>query len=248
MRFEPIRVARVLFWTIFALGLLLATTSKGAEPPAWCVQIDVKDTYGSSHGSGSLVSPSLVLTNHHVVKERKSSAVKVWFPNGEVVDGKVIKVDQINDLAAIRVASSLRPYIKLGSNLRIGETLTLHGYAGKQKYRSDTGVVSKFESPTRNGPNTFVLVHGATARGQWRAAAGCKAFPGVGSLRRNAWAHLPQARRRDDQRPYGREVGNGCVPPGTDHEKHAVDRYGEGSSSASGDAQRPGHRAQVRGK
>lgn len=164
---QAYKYERLIFWIVLTLAtFFLAITSKGAEPtpPAWCVQIDVKDAYGSSHGSGSLVSPSLVLTNNHVVKDRQSNTVKVWFPNGDIVDGQVIKVDRINDIAAIRIASSLRPYIKLGSNLQIGETLTLHGYAGKQTYRSDTGVVSKFESPTRAGPNTFVLVQGATAR------------------------------------------------------------------------------------
>jgi S1-C subfamily serine protease len=126
----------------------------------------VKDGYGSSHGSGSLVSPSLVLTNNHVVCDRKSDdSVEVWFPDGTIVDGKVIKTDKINDIAAIRIACSLKPYILLsGKTLQISETLTLHGYAGKYNYRSDTGVIGQFESPTRAGPNNFLRLDGAEAR------------------------------------------------------------------------------------
>lgn len=164
---QPLPFGKITIWIIMVVIFLwVIKQSPGAEPPPWCVQIDVKDGYGSSHGSGSLVSPSLVLTNWHVVKDRKSDSVNVWFPDGSNVSGKVIKTDKTNDIAAIRIQSSLRPYITLSDiDLKIGDTLTLHGYAGKHNYRSATGVVGQFESPTRAGPNNFLRLDGVEARG-----------------------------------------------------------------------------------
>lgn len=167
------RYHKVIFWLIMAIVFAwLARSATSAEPtlvpspPPWCVQIDVTDKYGSSHGSGVLVSPSLVLTNNHVVCDRKNDeSVKVWFPSGETVGGVVIRTDKVNDLAAIRVPSSLKPFISLRSeNLQIGEQLTFHGYAGKHKYRCTTGVLTRFESPRRIGLNTFLYAKGASSR------------------------------------------------------------------------------------
>lgn len=166
------RYHKVIFWLVVAVVFaMLAATIKGAEPkptpPPWCVNIKVVDSVfrgmeSRSWGSGSLVSPSLVITNNHVVRDRKNDdSVTVYFPNGDEVAGKVIKTDKTLDLAAIRVPSSLKPYVLLRSApLRMGETLTIHGYG--DGYQSASGVIEMFPGPVR-GSEEYVRITGAAS-------------------------------------------------------------------------------------
>ncbi|WP_173085382.1 S1C family serine protease [Fundidesulfovibrio magnetotacticus] len=60
---------------------------------------------GSGHGSGFLVGDSgLILTNDHVVKDSKQ--IRVVYPDGTRVQGRVLKTDPRQDVALVQVDSS----------------------------------------------------------------------------------------------------------------------------------------------
>ena len=59
-----------------------------------------------SNGSGFIVSPDgLVLTNAHVVANKMmgNQFVKVKLHDGRMLDGRVVAVDSVSDLAAIKI-------------------------------------------------------------------------------------------------------------------------------------------------
>jgi S1-C subfamily serine protease len=63
-------------------------------------------------GSGIIVRPGVVLTNHHVVK--KAQRLRITFASGQVVSvaGSAIAADDITDLAIIRLPDKLPPGVK----------------------------------------------------------------------------------------------------------------------------------------
>ena len=78
-----------------------------------------------SFGSGVIIDPKgLILTNHHVVAERKNAAIKVTLPDGNEFEGKIIGTDEKTDIALIRIdADYALPAVPLGDSekLEIGE-------------------------------------------------------------------------------------------------------------------------------
>ncbi|WP_437711017.1 serine protease [Sorangium sp. So ce448] len=58
-----------------------------------------------SHGTGWLVSPTHVVTNHHVVAGAEASQVYVLFPDDEMRVGTKIDADPLTDLAVVHVDS-----------------------------------------------------------------------------------------------------------------------------------------------
>ncbi|XP_030841790.1 serine protease HTRA2, mitochondrial-like [Strongylocentrotus purpuratus] len=96
-----------------------------------------------SNGSGFIVSPDgLILTNAHVVANKRlgKQSVKVKLYDGRLVDGKVVAVDPVSDLALLKIdtkdplpvmrmgnSSAARPgewVIAMGSPLSLSNTIT----------------------------------------------------------------------------------------------------------------------------
>ncbi|XP_054766610.2 serine protease HTRA2, mitochondrial-like [Lytechinus pictus] len=96
-----------------------------------------------SNGSGFIVSPDgLILTNAHVVANKRlgKQSVKVKLYDGRLVDGEVIAVDPVSDLALLKIdtkdqlpvmrmgnSSAARPgdwVIAMGSPLSLSNTIT----------------------------------------------------------------------------------------------------------------------------
>ena len=77
-----------------------------------------------SNGSGFIVeSDGLILTNAHVVINKPRSIVSVRLIDGRTFQGTVEAIDQISDLATVRIQCKNLPTLKLGSSsdLRSGE-------------------------------------------------------------------------------------------------------------------------------
>jgi S1-C subfamily serine protease len=66
------------------------------------------------HGSGFVISENLILTNHHVVGESNSVAIK--FSNGLQLIGKVIASNLGRDVAVVKVDATLPKYFRLSRN------------------------------------------------------------------------------------------------------------------------------------
>ena len=75
-----------------------------------------------SSGSGVVISPDgYVITNDHVVEN--ASMIIVTLPGGNEYEAEIIGVDQLTDLALLKLDGEKFPYVKIGNsdNLIIGE-------------------------------------------------------------------------------------------------------------------------------
>jgi len=92
------------------------------------------DTLSSiSCGTGFIIdNTGFALTNAHVVE--RSENLKVSFANGIKTDAKLIGVDEVRDIALIKVSGSNLPFLDLGSSdpnsVSVGEDIFAIGYPG----------------------------------------------------------------------------------------------------------------------
>lgn len=94
-------------------SLVLATISSkqvSSDPAEWADAV-VTVFAGRGHGSGFVISDNLIMTNHHVVGESSSVAVK--FSNGVQIIGKVIASNSGRDVALVKIDGSLPKHFKL---------------------------------------------------------------------------------------------------------------------------------------
>lgn len=98
------------------LIVISAGSSKpfGTSPDEWASGV-VTVFAGSGHGSGFVISENLILTNHHVVGESNSVAVK--FSSGLQVIGKVVASNSGRDVAIVKVDASLPRHFRVSRGL-----------------------------------------------------------------------------------------------------------------------------------
>jgi len=73
-------------------------------------------------GSGTIIdAKGYILTNNHVIKGARKIAVTLW--NGEVLDGKLVGVCNMHDIAVVKVDRENLPVAELGDSdkLRVGQ-------------------------------------------------------------------------------------------------------------------------------
>ncbi len=106
---------------------------------------------GNSMGSGFYVTPDLVMTNYHVVKE--SRLVEMRLSNGQETFGRVEGSDVRLDLALIRVQNRGKPVqFYEGNNLDLGGQLEVIGHPRGAMFSLTRGVVSAVRrAPSING-------------------------------------------------------------------------------------------------
>ncbi len=112
------------------------------------------------HGSGTLITSDIVITNWHVVRDKGDITVEF---GKFTTKARVIKIDKTWDLAALRLETKpkIKP-IKIGKVPRIGDKLTIAGY-GSGNYQQSTGKLIKFCAPGRTEPDDILELK-ATAR------------------------------------------------------------------------------------
>jgi len=107
---------------IFTLILLLFSLQHYST-----AQIDLSGISGS--GSGFIVSPDgYLVTNYHVVEG--ASSIKVHQKNKESQIAKVVRFDEKNDIAVLKIECNNCPYVnvKSSSNTSKGEKVFALGY------------------------------------------------------------------------------------------------------------------------
>lgn len=97
-------------------------------------------------GSGFIVDKSgIIVTNKHVVGEEKEEEYDIFLNNGKQYIGKLLDVDELNDVAFLKIEGKNFPTVKLGdsSKLRLGETVIAIGNAlGIFQNTVSVGVIS----------------------------------------------------------------------------------------------------------
>jgi len=93
-----------------------------------------------SVGAGFYVTPDLVLTAYHVVKD--SALVQMTFYDGTKTFGKVVEHDIRLDLALVRAQTAGKPLKIHTGPLRLGETVEAIGHPKGYEFTITRGVIS----------------------------------------------------------------------------------------------------------
>lgn len=126
-------------------NIVLATASSkpvGSEPRDWQEAV-VTVFAGRGHGSGFVISDNLILTNHHVVGDSNSVAIK--FQNGLQVVGKVVASNSGRDVAIVKIEGAMPKHFKLSKTIpTVGSDVFAVGSPRDEKYSSTVskGIVS----------------------------------------------------------------------------------------------------------
>lgn len=83
------------------------------------VTVYAQSTRGQTWGSGFLISPNgYIITNAHVIAFT-GEAPQIRFLNGVEKTGTLIKIDNLRDLALIKIVGDHYPYLRIGDSDRI---------------------------------------------------------------------------------------------------------------------------------
>jgi len=108
-------------------------------------------------GSGFFVKSDIVLTNWHVVGERKFVEMKSY--DGQETFGKVLAKDARLDLALIKVQSRGKAVeFYSAKSINLGETVEAIGHPRKLEFSITRGVISALRKKTFTGGNEVLFV------------------------------------------------------------------------------------------
>ncbi|MHC4660124.1 MAG: S1C family serine protease [Planctomycetota bacterium] len=110
----------------------LTALAKDCIPKTVCIRNFMKDMEGrGAHGSGAVISPDgEILTCSHVIADTEK--LEVFFPDGRVLEAKVLGECYRNDYALIKVDAKNLEYFELGDSdaLTLGEWVCALGHPG----------------------------------------------------------------------------------------------------------------------
>ena len=109
------------------------------------------------YGSGALISPTLVLTNWHVVEGRRSGrdSIQVRFPDGHRQYATVKNQSKVWDLALLQIPEVKYIPFKLGQRPSVGQQVNTHGFGYDYEYRESSGHVSSRRMFLNTHPDDF---------------------------------------------------------------------------------------------
>jgi len=141
---KRLAIATVLIITALIIGSQLKAQEqpRRASPQPQTVRIYVEDKGGRSAGSGGLIAQKLVVTCNHVVKDRKSERVTIQFPDWQLVEGTVVKIDSEYDLALILLDKPPQGVLPFNvAPLKPKQPLSIQGYA-YGPYKQSWGILN----------------------------------------------------------------------------------------------------------
>ncbi len=102
-----------------------------------------EDAYGSSSGSGVIISPEgYIVTNHHVIEN--ASEILVTLNDKRGFKAEIVGVDPSTDLALLKIKGSKLPFLEFGNSdsLRVGEWVLAIGNPFELQSTVTAGIVS----------------------------------------------------------------------------------------------------------
>jgi S1-C subfamily serine protease len=141
---------------------LLFTTVGLADVPENIVRIYTNadlDNAPDMWGSGVLVSPTQILTNHHVIVGRRNdppnanTSVQIRFSNGDRTYARVVQQDKTWDMALLQIHPTSRTPVTVGNSPRCGQYITLNGFGYDYEFKSMRGQVSPIRLFPKDHPN-----------------------------------------------------------------------------------------------
>ena len=128
---------------LLVTAILCFASAALADQPSYLVNITHKNGKFTDLGSGSLISPTLVLTCNHNIADRGQTFVT--FKNGDQVPAKVVARNRLVDVLVLELAQvRYETPIKVATKrVQPGEQVVIHGFPGLGKvYQTYTGEVS----------------------------------------------------------------------------------------------------------
>lgn len=184
----------------------------GATQPDYVVKVEARAVerpgYVETHcGTGTIVKPDLVLTNHHVVRDlggkiMNREIIDVTTSDGTVVKATVLSFDKDNDFALLQLSTPVKATaVKLaeappqeGDVIRIGG-FPGHGLVpGVKGYYEVQGKVSGFSSIARLSRRESVFIVNAKT---FSGMSGSSAFNENGEIAGVMWGSLARCRVSD---------------------------------------------------
>lgn len=136
--------------------------------PESLVRIYTHDTDGErSYGSGAVLSSTRVLTNWHVIKDRRRGTrpIQVRFADGSRRWATVNDISKKWDLALLAIRPTDMKPIELGSRPHIGQVVTIQGVGPDYEPLAFDGPVASFMRPDEQTiAGDYVEVSDAVAR------------------------------------------------------------------------------------
>lgn len=126
-------------------AIIIAPSSSkavAAQPSDWENAV-VTVFAGRGHGSGFVLSDNIIMTNHHVVGNSNSVAIK--FASGVQIVGKVVASNSGRDVALVKIEGSLPKHFKLNKKTPdVGSDVYAIGSPIDEKFQSTVskGIVS----------------------------------------------------------------------------------------------------------
>lgn len=139
---------KYVLWIVATLFLVVPAVG---QTPEGCVRVYVNedaDQMPDAFGSGALISPTQVLTNWHVVKDRRRDrrnndrAVEVRFPDGSRSFAAVVQQDETWDVALLQIHKVEHEPFPIGKRPDTGDEVTVQGFGWDYEYKPQTGLVS----------------------------------------------------------------------------------------------------------
>ncbi len=132
-----------------------------------------RDQTPDSYGSGVLISPTQILTNWHVVKDRRkdrqnnSRAVQVRLADSSRSYATVVAQDSLWDIALLRIYATKLTPITIGDRPKVGDKATIQGFGPDYEYKSQTGIVSsaKLHPKHHSDKTDYIEILEVRARG-----------------------------------------------------------------------------------
>lgn len=123
---------------------------------------------GLSHGSGVYISPSLLLTNYHVVEGHDSVLVRNL--DGHWQRGEVLRRDRRRDVALVQTSISGPAFLPIRTEpLKLTRGCFRHRHTATTRNGRDSDQRSRQRfSPQRRGLNRHSSRRGGQSRQQWR--------------------------------------------------------------------------------
>jgi len=158
----------VQFILIVAIYLVAAHIVYGQNEYTPAIYV-YKDKVYDGGGTGILIQNNLVLTNQHIVRNADRLVNVVFFPFSEdrqVEAGEVIKTDEGNDLALIKIAPVLHTSVYISRTpIRVGETVECCGYPLMNKHLKVSGRVLGEVTTIKKKPSNAFFFRGDVSSG-----------------------------------------------------------------------------------
>ncbi len=143
---------------------LLKPSVEYPKAASYDVRIWAKEGKYNDGGSGTLFRPDAVVTCYHTFRDA-TGPITVTFPDGTVVEGKLVDVDKVYDLATVKIKPVDYAPATVSKSKNLKGRFEVHGYGSReQEFRVARGTFKDWRAPDNKGAVKSTLLINTTCR------------------------------------------------------------------------------------